>query len=281
MSGVFKVIKGRFFVAGYAPDADSIRFRATRPEHWEAFNWKSQKNKLSRLKQLRFEGIDALETHYEESHQPRAVGFAALEVLLRLLGIQELVYNLSLTRIHSAKDRTTGFIASQSLDVFDRPISLVFPQEAALPDGAELTLAQLPLDKCVNVRMTKMGLVYPTFYNGMDSGLLNFFTNLTILSRKELVGLWALDRTNDFTLWNADTISQDVVILPKLFRRLTTFLQDCSDFSQLPAYLQLKGDRVTLRSSGQTMSLGDLLQIDGRRIRCPVPLEELIFDPKD
>jgi hypothetical protein len=276
----YKIIKGKFHVVGASPDGDSIRFQAINDENWNFFTWKKQANKRSKRKQLRFEAIDALETHYEESHQPRSFGIAALEVLLGLLGIDEVVYNLSLTQIFSARDGTDGCIASQSLDMYDRPISLVFAGDVQLVDGAEASLSELPLDKCVNVKVAKMGLVYPTFYSTMEDDLLDLFTNIATTCRQNLVGLWALDKTSDFTVWNTTTIIDDVVILPKLFRRLTTFFQASSDFSQLKDYLGTHGDRVLIRSTGKKAKLVDLLEINGRNIKFPHKPEDLIFDPK-
>ncbi|MEW6618386.1 MAG: hypothetical protein AB1422_03375 [bacterium] len=280
MSSLYKVIKGKFYVTGYSPDGDSIRFEAITQSNWNFFSWKDGKKKKGKKKQLRFEAIDALETHYEESHQPRVLGIAALEVLLGLIEIQNVVYNLSLTKIYSAKDGTEGFIASQTLDTYDRPVSLVFPKDVNLNDGDEIPLSKLPLDKCINVKMAKMGLVYPTFYSTMEDKLLKLFTDITKTCRDNLVGLWTLDKTSNFTLWNTSTISDDIVILPKLFRRLTTFFQECSDFSQLAGYLKEKKDKVKIRSTGKKVNLIDLLTINGRNIKFSHKPEDLIFEPK-
>jgi len=276
----YKIIQGKFFVTGYSPDGDSIRFQAANEANWDFFKWKSQQKKKTKKKQLRFEAIDALETHYQGAYQPRSFGIAALEVLLKLLGIEQVVYNLSLTSIYSAADGTDGFIASQSLDIYDRPVSLVFTGDAQLQDGAELPLADLPLDLCTNAQTARMGLVYPTFYSTMEDGMLSYFDGITKAARQNMVGLWALDKTPDFTLWNITTISDDIVILPKLFRRLTTFFQACSDFNQLPGYLQKQSDAVLVRSSGVKTKLAALLEINDRNIKFPYPPEDLIFDPK-
>jgi len=280
----YKIIKGIFHVVGYSPDGDSIRFQANNEANWDFFTWKKAADKKARNKQLRFEAIDALETHYQYkevgAHQPRSFGLAAMEVLLEMLGIEKVVYNLTLTQIYSAKDRTPGFIASQSLDIYDRPISLVFAGDAALNDGDEAPLSALPMDACVNVKMARMGLVYPTFYSSMEDDLLELFTDIITTARQNLTGLWALDKTPDFTLWNATTTTDDIVILPKLFRRLTSFYEESSDFSQLESYLAKQGDVLLLRKTGQKVRLVDILMINDRNIKFPFKPEDLIFDPK-
>jgi hypothetical protein len=278
----YHLIKGKFHVKGYSPDGDSIRFQAANDANWAPFQWSQASNRTSPKKQLRFEAIDALETHYQESHQPRAFGFGALEVLLKLLGIGGVKYNLSLTLITDADDGTDGFIATQGLDMYDRPISLVFFGTTALKDGSQVTLSKLPMEQCANLRMARAGLAYPTFYSSMEPGLLKIFTDVTAACRKGQVGLWALDKTGGFTLRNTSTLTDDVVILPKLFRRLTSFCLECSSFEELPAYMHSTQDRVLIRQPGVKATLDQLLTIspDGRSIALTQPPENLIFDPK-
>jgi endonuclease YncB( thermonuclease family) len=276
----YKVIKGSFYVSGYSPDGDSIRFQADNQEHWDFFEWKQKKNKNQKKKQLRFEAIDALETHYEESHQPRSFGVAALEVLLKMLGIDKVIYNIAITKITSATDGTTGFIASTALDIYDRPISLVFSEDTHLEDGQVLSAAGLPLDLSINLKLLKLGLVYPTFYSSMEQKLINIFSRTTKKARNNKIGVWALDKTHDFTLWNKDTIQNDIVILPKIFRRLTCFFIKESNYDALYDYLKKTGDKVLISSTGEKKKLYEIMQIEGRRIKFFEKPEDLIFDPK-
>jgi hypothetical protein len=138
------------------------------------------------------------------------------------------------------------------------------------------------MERCVNLQMTQLGLAYPTFYSSMGPELLDLFTNVARTCRAGLVGLWALDKTAGFTLRNISTVTDDLVILPKLFRRLTTFFLDCSTFEELPAYIKKSRDRVQVRSTGVKTTLDKLLTIspDGRDIALTQPPENLIFDPK-
>ena len=279
---MYRIIKGKFHVKGFSPDGDSIRFEALSDANWDSFKWQTKQNRKNPKKQLRFEAIDALETHYQESHQPRAFGFGALEVLLKLLGIRGVSYNLSLTEITDAADGTDGFIATNGLDMYDRPISLVFAGATALKDGSQESLAKLPMAQCANLSMARMGLAYPTFYSSMEPDLLKMFTDVATAGRQGLVGLWALDKTGGFSIRNTTTLTDDMVILPKLFRRLTMFCLTCSSFDQLPAYMHKTQDPVQVRSTGVKTTLDKLLAIsaDGRNIALTQPPENLIFDPK-
>jgi len=60
-----------------------------------------------------------------------------------------------------------------------------------------------------------------------------------------------LDRTPEFTIWNKDTIQNDIVILPKLFRRLTSFFIKESSYDSLYNYLKKAKDKVLIRSTGE------------------------------
>ena len=66
----FFLIKGTFHVKGYSPDGDSIRFRARNPDNWKKLSGPAAELNARGHAQLRVEGVDALETHYQGYHQP-------------------------------------------------------------------------------------------------------------------------------------------------------------------------------------------------------------------
>ena len=278
----FKVIKGKFHVKGYKPDGDSIRFEADNPTQWDAFQWTSASKKKAAKKQLRIEAIDALETHYEGYSQPRPFALAALERLLKLLGIESIQYSLNVTTIVDAEDAKPGYIAADGLDRYDRPISLLFPASAKLTDGSLLTSDQLPLEKSVNYILTREGLVYPTFYTSTDKPLVEKIRKAVRLARQDERGLWAIDRTADLILWDTRTIQEDVTIMPKLFRRLVEFCDAYGDFKDLPAYMARQKDNLQLWDDPTPRSLASLMtfEVSGRRMSLTVPIENIFFSPK-
>ncbi|MBW7917914.1 MAG: hypothetical protein H3C52_01260 [Anaerolineales bacterium] len=278
----FTIIKGKFHVKGYQPDGDSIRFEADNPALWDAFQWDSASKKKSAKKQLRIEAIDALETHYEGYHQPRPFAIAALERLLKLLGIENVRYSLNVATIVDADDARPGFIATDGLDRYDRPISLLFPASAKLTDGSLLTSDRLPLEKSVNYLLAREGLVYPTFYTTTDKVFVDKIRKAVRLARGDARGIWAIDRTPDLVLWDTRAIQEDVTILPKLFRRLVEFCDAYDDFTKLPAYMARQKDNLQLWSDPTPRSLASLMTFDttGRRMSLTVPVEDLFFSPK-
>lgn len=278
----FKIVKGKFHVKGYQPDGDSIRFQADNPIHWNTFPWNSASKKKASKKQLRIEAIDALETHYNGYHQPRPFALAALERLLKLLNITSVQYSLSVTTIVDASDGQPGFIATNGLDRYDRPISFLFPASAKLTDGSLLTSDLLPLEKSVNYLLAREGLAYPTFYTTTDKILATKIRKAVSLAHKSARGLWAIDRTSDLTLWGLRTLEEDVTIMPKLFRRLVEFFDAYGDFKELPAYMARQKDNLQLWDDPTPRSLASLMTFDvsGRRMSLPTPVEDILFSPK-
>ncbi len=272
----FKIIKGAFHVKGYQPDGDSIRFKADNDANWNFF----PNADTDKKKQLRIEAIDALETHYEGYHQPMPFALAALEKLLALIGIKNVKYSLSVTHIVDADDETPGFIASTGMDRYKRPISFLFPADAPLTDGAILDIGQLPLEQSVNYLLLREGLVYPTFYTSTEPLVVDKFRTAVQRAKIGGRGLWAIDRTPDFTLWDTRTIQDDIMILPKLFRRLVGFFDRYQDFNELHDYMVRQQDDLQLINNPTPRSLSSLMTIKGRRLKLKKPVEDILFSPK-
>ncbi|MFK7770934.1 MAG: hypothetical protein AB8F94_02300 [Saprospiraceae bacterium] len=275
----YKIIKGTFHVRGYSPDGDSIRFAADNRDHWDFLEWKTTKDKKKVKKQLRIEAIDALETHYSDLRQPNAFAIAALERMLELINITEVDYNLLVTKITAANDGTPGYIATSHIDVFGRPISYVFPADADLEDGAEILAANLPFKQSINYILVKEGIVYPTFYTTTEPVAVDLFFQRTRYSRRSRRGIWAIDRSMGFKLWNVETIQRDVVIFPKLFRRFASFFSHRSDINTFMDFLKDNPDPIRLRN-GTVTNLRSLMYKDGNKYGLLVEPEFFNFIPR-
>jgi endonuclease YncB( thermonuclease family) len=276
----YLVIAGTFHVKGFQPDGDSIRFQANRPENWDFFEWETPADKAAKKKQLRVESIDALETHYEGYHQSRPFALAALESLLELLQIRTVTYSLSLSQIVDADDGKPGFIASASTDRFGRPVSYVFPKSAKLTDGAVMDSTVLPIEESLNFELAREGLVYPTFYTSTDRVFAEKIRSVVTRARKTKRGIWSIDRTSDFTLFDIRSLQEDILVLPKIFRRLVGFFDGYSDFNKLGDYMAKQKDNLVLWDGTKKKSLADLMKISGRRIQMKTPVEDILFSPK-
>lgn len=276
----YKVIAGTFHIKGFQPDGDSIRFQATNQANWDFFTWETAADKAAKKKQLRVEAIDALETHYEGYHQPRAFALAALEAMLEMLRIDTVIYSLGLTQVVAANDGKAGFIASATVDPFGRPVSYVFPKNAPLTDGAVMDSSQLPVEESVNFQLAREGLVYPTFYTTTDRVFAEKIRAVVARARATKRGIWSIDRTSDFTLLDIRTLQEDNLIMPKLFRRLVGFYERYSEFDKLEEYMKKQRDNLVLWDGTKKKSLADLMTFEGRRLRMFTPVEDILFSPK-
>lgn len=277
--GDYKVIKGIYHVKGYSPDGDSIRFEADDPSNWDYFNWNSDYKKKVKKKQLRIEAIDALETHYEGMRQPQSFAIAALEQMLGLLDISNIQYSLSVTKITAAEDKTPGFMIASELDGFDRPVCFAFKELSDLVDGSEIQSNEIPVEQSINYKLARDGLVYPTFYEGLETEIMDKFRSVSSEARADSRGIWSIDRTSGFTLWNTRTIQENVIILPKLFRRFVAFFLRRSKFEEFIDYLKSNKDPVKL-SDGTPSNLHELLDHDDQYYGLTVKPEDLTFVPK-
>ncbi len=277
----YKIIEGTFHVKGYEPDGDSIRFQAKNPAHWQFLKFQSKEAQRRLFHQLRIEAIDSLETHYEGVQQPRAFALAALERMLELIGITDVQYNFLLTTVIEANDGTPGFIATAGHDRFERPIAFVFPYNTELQDGAEIPAEQLPVEKSINFTLAREAIVYPTFYTTMEPALLDKFQRVFRVVREQNKGLWAIDRTPGFRLIHPEVIIEEVIIMPKIFRRLVSFFKVRGDFMGFGEYIT-KNWTDKLKVNGRDTRLRDLVSWNAQRrwlMLNAVP-EEILFVPE-
>jgi hypothetical protein len=99
----FVVIEGAFHLvgrtragnaSGFEPDGDSIQFKPSDPTLLERLDRVGRPFRLTAIgsTQLRFEGIDALELHFDGSHQPRPLADQARDFLTGELGLNPVPY---------------------------------------------------------------------------------------------------------------------------------------------------------------------------------------------
>ena len=93
MATRYTLVKGMFFVVGLEPDGDTVRFGPDAPAiidglgpRGQAPDWHQNHTQVN----VRFEAIDALETHFEGTRQNQQLGDAATARMLALLGFQSI-----------------------------------------------------------------------------------------------------------------------------------------------------------------------------------------------
>jgi hypothetical protein len=82
------------------------------------------------------------------------------------------------------------------------------------------------MSQSLNHRALEEGFAYPTYYKGLFHDLREALTETVGRSREAQRGVWAEDRTNaGFEVEGLDSITDEQVILPKLFRHLAEYLE--------------------------------------------------------
>jgi len=241
----FYLIKGTFHAKGYFPDGDSIRFKADHPDNWKRLLGPPVELNARGHAQLRMEAIDALETHFQGLHQPLKLARSATRFLLSGLGIDEVVWDQGQGRVAEAEDGTNGYILSRATEKNRRPVAFVFAGDTRVPDGREVFLDKSIIRDSLNYQILARGLAYPTYYNGLFFDLRSELDRAVAAARAEGKGVWSLDKTNcGFLVSHISTLTDQVVIFPKLFRRLAEFLGNGGEIEGFREFLARKCEPV-------------------------------------
>jgi endonuclease YncB( thermonuclease family) len=272
----YLVIKGSFVIVDKSPDGDSVRFR---PDDATLFKQLKRSYRIEPSKdgtvQLRFEAIDAPELHYQGKDQP--MGREARDFLLEQLGFSNYIYNDS-DRITDAVPREIrGGILSNGAESNGRPVSYVFlePDLAAYDDGERILLDDALLAKSMNVKVLQAGMAYYTVYSSQGETERTFMYTITKQAKNAGLGIWAVDKTSEFSLASIDDVTRNQLILPKLFRRCVVYLRDRDKgFSgTLQEWLLAdpgRDDEILLGS--RRTRLSSLIQVEGTTVK-------VLFDP--
>jgi endonuclease YncB( thermonuclease family) len=284
--GNYRVIFGEFVIVGKQPDGDSVRFKADNP------SLLSKLKNASRLKpasdgtvQLRFEGIDAPELHYGGTLQP--LGRESRDRLLEWLGFRNVRYS-NLIVAGSSPQRVRGAILSAMVERNGRPVAYVLGQAEAtgLQDGSSISVDDTRLRLTLNALSLEQGLSYFTVYNSMPEAQIKTFKALAMKARGAKLGVWARDKSNEFTLENAGSINETgQLILPKLFRRVTDYLsakRKNKTSASFKRWLIDSRDSASpqdglLLERGSKKRLSDLIEQTGNRVRFKADTLELVF----
>ena len=277
----FHLIRGTFHVVGYSPDGGSIRSQADDREQWKLVDGPPVDLNARGHAQLRIEAIDTLETHYQGHHQPLKLANKALRFLLDELGIKKVKFDQN-GKVISARDGTRGYILSRKVEKNRRPVSFVFAGEAEEEDGAPVFLRPDRLEDSVNYKSALAGLAYPTYYTGLFSDLRKKITAAVTQARKGGgKGIWPKDKTTKgFKVSSLSSVTDGVVTLPKLFRRIVSFMGDGGSIDGFKDYLVANPDEVLELKTGHFTHLDTFVEVEGNQVKLTVEPEYLVFVEK-
>jgi hypothetical protein len=203
--------------------------------------------------------------------------------LLNWLGFSNVVRKPDETVTSSTPDTVEGYILSRAADVYGRCISLVGRGAPPQADGSDVFVDGDVLRTTANHHLISMGLAYPTYYRALFPDLRKELTAASKQARDGGLGVWAKDATTTgFDVTGLDVLQDDIVIVPKLFRRLVEYLHlGDSSMAGFRAFLDQAGDRFFILSTGHsTTGLDAVVEVDGDKVKMTRPIEDLVFDEK-
>ena len=165
-----------------------------------------------------------------------------------------------------------------------RCIALVGRGMPPQDDGSSFFVDVDALRTTANHHLISTGLGYPTYYRALFPDLRNEFTAAAKQARNGRLGVWASDSTTTgFDVTGLEVLQDDIVIVPKLFRRLVDYLHLGDDsMAGFPAFLDQAADKFFILSTGHsTTGLDAIVEVTGNNVRMTRPIEDLVFDEND
>lgn len=298
----YTLIKGTFHIfyplnpkSGPEPDGDTIKFQPNERQLIERLPRASAAPQfnLAGITSIRFEGIDALETHFsvegDTFHQKINLAIQARDVLLAELGFGRIEYFPdSPYKVSSVENHPIqGYILSNGLDTYGRTIGFVFAGDHSAVDGSSIYATPETLNDSLNVYMLEQGQAYPAFYLTLPAELRNYLKTIAKSARNSLLGVWAEDTATSLQSAIIMDINmlQQLVIWPKLFRRLGAYFQaNYADLSALDGWLRAdpknRDDRLILPNL-ELGNMHDLIVVDGNAVHLKYLPEDVVIVPDD
>lgn len=276
---------------GPQPDGDTVKFKPTDPKLLKGLRQISgippDINTLGTIS-VRLEAIDALETHFKQTHQELDGGKLARDTLLAYLGFKDVVFVGN--NVESANhDQLPGYVLSNGIDANGRLIGFIFKGSNNEPgrDGSTVTLDTEHLDKSVNAKLLSDGHVYPAFYGTLSPNLRDHLAAKSKAARTAKKGIWprsTADTTNGAAKISDVESLTTLVLWPKLFRRLVDFLSsNHNGLSGFDAWLRRdpikRDDSIFRLDINKHARFHDIITVDGDRIKINVEFEQVVFDP--
>ncbi|MET8289437.1 nuclease [Streptomyces sp. NPDC005132] len=281
------LIKGFYDIKGSQPDGDTVHFTADDPAEWSLVGGglgRAVEHSVTGRAKLRLDAIDALETHYGANrvHQPLQFAHAARDELLGWLGFTDVQRGPDEGVTATTPDTVPGFVLTRGTDVHGRCIALAGRGTPPGTSGLEIDVDSTVLRTTVNHRLLTEGLVYPMFYRSLFTSLRAEMATVAKEARDAGRGLWPSDvTTTGAKITGLASLTDDVVLLPKLFRRLVDYLQlGTMPLPCFPAFLAGVGDRFSILSTGdRCLSLHRVVETaNGQTVGMTHPPEDLLFE---
>jgi len=293
----YTVIKGKFWIRyddqprqGPEPDGDTVTFQADNL---------ALVRKLPRLSgrgpniskrgniPIRYEGIDALETHFQGGHQQLGFANAARDKNLEVLGFKNVKFFADQPNKVESVDVNPlpGHVIANGIEANGTLLGLVYAGTTNLHDGDKPFVEAALLDKSVNAKLVVAGLVYVEPYDTMPLALVKHLRGVIAHARQTRAGLFAAEDVNTnraAAIADLPTL-EELVMWPKLFRRLFAFFseghQGLGQFEDWIREDPIHRDDSLRLPDGEKGNMHDAFEIDGNSLKLAFNPEDLLIAP--
>lgn len=295
----YTLITGSFYILypdlpgnGPEPDGDTLNFLPDDEDlvpGLARFSGRGPERRHLGSYNVRFEGIDALETHFGNRHQNLEFAEAARNRMLALMGFGHVEFQPGRrNKVASAEHHpAAGYLLASGIESNGRVLGLVYPgaPNAGWADGGRVFVDEALLGASVNAALIREGLAYAELYATMPLDLIQQMRREVKAARQASRGFWpreSLVRNARLPLRDSAQLS-DLVMFPKLFRRLVKYFDDGhSGLAGFDAWIRAdpvgRDDRALL-PTGELGHLHDLYDVGSAGIKLRHFPEDLTFLP--
>jgi endonuclease YncB( thermonuclease family) len=236
---------------------------------------------------VRYEAIDALETHFNGMHQELTLANEARDHNLAQLGFQNVQFFADLPNVVESVDENPlpGYVLANGIEANGRLLGLVYTGQPIAVDGQRVFVTNAVLDKSVNAELVRASLVYVEPYDSMPISLVRHLRSRVHAARKQHLGVWANEGVSTTTAAVIQSIddAQALVMWPKLFRRLASYFNEGYDgLSQFDAWVRddpIHRDDSLRLPDGEKGNMHDTYVIDGDTLQLLFRPEDLLITP--
>lgn len=304
-----------------APDAvvdgDTLRAEIITHSDWEPFLGPARRDTQGRV-WIRLLGLDAPETHFPNApsglrHQPPQYGQYANDCLMEALGVTASfddgnLYGLYHRNPHSAASPSSSGSPQDSVglhshaspryliaechgvDRYGRVLAILWQSDQ--PDCALILPRPPPVSSSVNVALLAKGAAYPDLHGSLGAQRNAEFRRACKEAQTNRLGIWIHDQSRTgVLLTQAHRLTQDVLILPRLYRRIVAFLLDSeaqhegAHFSVSEREHALRNgfqhflghidQALYLRSESRCALFSELISWNAPHLKLTAPIEEM------
>ncbi len=292
----YSMIKGRYWIhnpnrprQGPQPDGDTIRFE---PDSLDLvrklprFSGRAPDIRNGQIN-VRYEGIDALETHFNGANQDLVFANKARDRNLALLGFSNVKFFADEPNVVQSVDENPlpGYVIANGIEANGRLLGLVFAGATGRADGERVFVDNAILDQSVNVELVVEGLAYVEPYDTMPISLVKHLRGKAHTARNANAGLW---KSEDVTTEKAAPIQtlaalEALVMWPKLFRRLASYFHEgntgLGQFEQWIRDDPVRRDDALRLPDGEKGNMHDTFLTDGDTLQLLYRPEDLLITP--